>query len=248
MYQNMIYLLFLTKFLRLNNALTVTTGHCYRNVTLKYQVPITKTRYKMDSQLMEYYVEFEDRIRIDSLRMCCPGYRTIIFGLCEPICTELCPANSYCGEPEKCICVRGYEESHNHHVRSITSKRPRELRCRPICSGGCPTHSQCVAHNKCVCRAGYKDTSSWFSKLRCERIQCPFDQVYDLLQHKCIKVDMNLEELMQQVGQKLTKGFNMLDYDEDGDFNEEDNDASRLMGAWKDWFLCWLSLKLLSSL
>ncbi|XP_037825957.1 uncharacterized protein LOC119613955 [Lucilia sericata] len=231
---NIICIILIIKYIRCCYALTVTTGHCYRNVTVKYQVPITKTRLKLDSQLIEYYVEFEDRVRIDSLRMCCPGYRTIIFGLCEPICTELCPANSYCGEPEKCLCLRGYEESHNHHVRSITSKQPRQLRCRPICTGGCPHHSQCVAHNKCVCRAGYKDTSSWFNTLRCERIQCPLDQVYDVIQHKCVKVDMNLEELMQQVGKKLTKGFNILDYDEDGDVNEEDNETSSFVGSRED--------------
>lgn len=223
--QFVIVVLLIIELIRCSNGLTVTTGHCYRNVSVKYQVPITKTRLKLDTQLIEYYVEFEERLRIDSIRMCCPGYRTIIFGLCEPICSESCPVNSYCGEPDKCVCARGYEESHNHHVRSLTSKQPKQLRCRPKCSGGCPVHSQCVGHNQCACRPGYRDTSGWFNSIRCERIQCPVDQLYDVLQHKCVKVDMNLEELMQRVAQKLTKGFNTLDYGDDE--GEEDNDTSR---------------------
>lgn len=202
----------------LSSALTITTGHCFKNITVKQQVQVTKTRLKFDSDNLEYYVEMEDRLRVDTVRMCCPGYRTIIFGLCEPICSAKCPPHSYCTEPEKCQCMRGYEESHNHHVRSITPNRTQHLECRPICSGGCTTpHTHCVAHNECGCRPGYKDVSSWFSPVRCERIQCPGDLVYDIHQRKCVQVELDLEQLMQQVGRKLAKGLNDLEYDDEED-------------------------------
>uniref|UniRef100_A0A1A9VXC7 EMI domain-containing protein n=1 Tax=Glossina austeni TaxID=7395 RepID=A0A1A9VXC7_GLOAU len=200
------------------NGLTVTTGHCYKNVTVTYQVAVTKTRLRINSNLSEPYFEFEDSVRMDRVRICCPGYRKIIFGLCEPVCQDMCPPNSYCAEPNKCECQRGYEQSHNHHVRSISKKPMQKLQCRPVCGGGCPAaHSYCVSRNKCACRPGYKDVSSWFSPLRCERIQCPGDQLYDLEQRKCIKVVMNLEQLMEKVGEKLADGLNELDYEVDDD-------------------------------
>ncbi|XP_005192233.1 uncharacterized protein LOC101895341 [Musca domestica] len=204
-----------------NTALTITTGHCFKNITVKYQAPITKTRYKLDTTNLEYYIEMEDRFRVEMVRVCCPGYRKILFGLCEPVCGVKCPENSYCSEPEKCQCKRGYEESHNHHVRSIIPNSTEYLECRPICMGGCTApHTHCVGHNECNCRPGYKDVSSWFGPMRCERIQCPGDQVYDLQQRKCINVDMDLEQLMQRVARKLAKGLNDLDYDDDDEEGE----------------------------
>ncbi|XP_061401193.1 epidermal growth factor-like protein 8 [Musca vetustissima] len=202
-----------------NTALTITTGHCYKNITVKYQAPVTKTRHKLDTTHLEYYVEMEDRMRVETVRVCCPGFRKILFGLCEPICSNKCPENSYCSEPEKCQCKRGYEESHNHHVRSIIPPNTTEyLECRPICTGGCAAaHTHCVGHNECGCRPGYKDVSSWFGPMRCERIQCPTDQVYDIPQRKCVTVDMDLEQLMQRVARKLAKGLNDLEYEDDDD-------------------------------
>ncbi|XP_075150075.1 nimrod C3 [Haematobia irritans] len=215
-------LLHINQLLYYGLALTITTGHCFKNVTTKYQVPVSKTRLSLDTNKMEYYVEMEDRLRVDTVRMCCPGYRTIIFGLCEPICSSKCPPHSYCSEPEKCQCMRGYEESHNHHVRSITPNASQHLECRPICSGGCLTpHTHCVGHNHCACRPGYKDISSWFAPVQCERIQCPGDQLYDVHQRKCVRVELDLEQLMQKVGRKLAKGLNDLQYDDD-----EDDDIS----------------------
>ncbi|XP_013104571.1 uncharacterized protein LOC106085085 [Stomoxys calcitrans] len=199
-------------------ALTITTSHCFKNVTVKHQVPVSKSRLNLETRNLEYYVEMEDRVRVDTVRMCCPGYRTIIFGLCEPICQIKCPPHSHCYEPDKCQCMRGYEQSHNHHVRSIAPSKSYNLECRPICAGGCTApHTHCVGHNECACRPGYKDASPWYAPMRCERIQCPGDQVYDVHQRKCIRVELNLEQLMQRVGRKLAKGLNDVQYDDDED-------------------------------
>ncbi|EDW57575.1 uncharacterized protein NimC3 [Drosophila virilis] len=185
-------------------ALAITNGHCQKNISVKYQVPLTRTRLPSNASSNssgEQYIVYEERIRWDTVQICCPGYRTIIFGFCEPICLEACPAHSYCLEPNKCRCLRGYE--HSHHPN-----KQHQLICRPICQGGCPEHSHCVAHNECECRPGFKDVSSWFSlSLSCERIQCGQDQRYDIQRHACVKIEMSMEELMQRVAERLAKGL-----------------------------------------
>ncbi|KAM8715235.1 hypothetical protein ACLKA7_002307 [Drosophila subpalustris] len=186
-------------------GMAITNVHCQKNISVKYQVPMTKTRIsaKNDSNLdeQELYIAYEERVRWDTVQMCCPGYRTIIFGFCEPICQDPCPAHSYCLEPNKCRCKRGYE--HSHHPN-----KQHQLICRPICQGGCPEHSHCVAHNECECRPGYKDVSSWFSlSLSCERIQCGLEQRYDNHRRACVKIEMSMEELMQRVAERLEKGL-----------------------------------------
>ncbi|EDW03244.1 uncharacterized protein LOC6562705 [Drosophila grimshawi] len=185
--------------------LAISNGHCQKTISVKYQVPVTRTRVLHNSSSadsVEQYIVYEERIRWDTVQMCCPGYRTIIFGFCEPICTEPCPAHSYCFEPNKCRCMRGYEQSHH------TNNKQHQLICRPICQGGCPEHSHCVAHNECECHVGFKDVSSWFSlSLSCERIHCGHDQRYDPQRRACIKIEMSMEELMQRVAERLAKGL-----------------------------------------
>ncbi|XP_023172293.2 uncharacterized protein LOC111600432 [Drosophila hydei] len=182
-----------------SQSLAITSGHCQKNISVKYQVPLTRTR--LVNNASEQYIVYEERIRWDTVRMCCTGYRTIIFGFCEPLCTEPCPAHSYCVEPNKCQCMRGYESSHHPN-------KQHQLICRPICQGGCPEHSHCVGHNECECRPGFKDVSSWFSMtLSCVRIQCGHDQRYDLQRRACIKIEMSMEELMQRVAERLAKGL-----------------------------------------
>ncbi|KAH8410204.1 hypothetical protein KR009_008321 [Drosophila setifemur] len=184
-------------------GLAITNGHCQKNISVKYQVPVTKRRPNgaEASSDADNYVVFEERVRWDNIQVCCPGYRTILFGFCEPVCQEPCPSHSHCVEPDRCHCLRGYEPSHHHH-------RPHQLLCRPVCQGGCPEHSHCVAHNECQCRAGFKDSSSWFSLvLRCERIQCGPEQRYDPAHRACVKIEMSMEELMQRVADRLAKGL-----------------------------------------
>lgn len=218
-----------TQLIEVAAALSVTSGHCYKNVTVQYQVPVTRTRYKPHSQFdslsPESYVELEDRLRVDRVRVCCPGYRSILFGLCAPICAESCPEHSYCSEPNKCACARGYEEHRIHYEpNSIQGGMAVSLQCRPVCENGCPTpHSHCVGRNRCACNPGYRDTSSWFTALRCERIQCPEDQIYSVAERRCIKVVINLEELMQQVAKKLAHGLN-----ERGDYDDYDDETTIL--------------------
>ncbi|XP_068150829.1 uncharacterized protein NimC3 [Drosophila tropicalis] len=184
----------------------ITNGHCQKNISVKYQVPVTKS--PSGSTDTEQYVVYEERIRWDTVQVCCPGYRTILFGFCEPICLEACPAHSYCMEPNKCRCMRGYEHSYHHQHSHQHQHKNHEFNCRPICHGGCPEHSQCIAHNECECRAGYKDVSSWFSlNLKCERIKCGQDQRYDVHRHACTKIEMSVEELMQRVAERLAKGL-----------------------------------------
>lgn len=201
----------------------ITSGHCQKNISVKYQVPITKTRLSLSDnaneinhyqpqyhnqqqqQHIEQYIAYEEHIRWDVVQICCPGYRTIIFGFCEPICEDACPPHSVCIEPNTCGCIRGYEPSHHSHTQQ---NKNHHLICHPVCIGGCPEHSHCVGHNECDCRAGYKDVSAWFSPLRCERIQCGHDQRYDLHRHACVKIEMSMEELMQKVAEKLAQGLN----------------------------------------
>ncbi|KAH8377130.1 hypothetical protein KR093_003645 [Drosophila rubida] len=201
-----------------SQAMTITNGHCQKNVSVKYQVPVTRTRHVPNAnnasevEVEQLYVTYEERVRWDTVQICCPGYRTIIFGFCEPICQEPCPAHSSCVEPNKCQCQRGYE--HSHHPN-----QQHQLICRPICHGGCPEHSHCVAHNECECRPGFKDVSSWFSlSLRCERIQCGLEQRYDIQRRACVKIEMSMEELMQRVAERLEKG---LPADVDADVETE---------------------------
>lgn len=192
------------------HSLGITNGHCQKNISVKYQVPVTKGRLvpssssnATDPLLREeqQYIVYEERVRWDTVQVCCPGYRTIIFGFCEPICLEACPAHSFCLEPNKCRCMRGYE--HSHHPN-----KQHQLICRPICQGGCPEHSHCIAHNECECRPGFRDTSSWFSlSLSCERIQCGQEQRYDVTRRACVKIEMSMEELMQRVAERLAKGL-----------------------------------------
>lgn len=199
-----------------SQGLAITSGHCEKNISVKYQVPLTRTR--LVNNASEQYIVYEERVRWDTVRMCCPGYRTIIFGFCEPICSEACPAHSYCVEPNKCHCMRGYE--HSHHPN-----KQHQLICRPICQGGCPEHSHCIGHNECECRPGFKDVSSWFSmSLSCERIQCGPDQRYDLQRRACIKIEMSMEELMQRVAERLAKG---LERDESEPTTEEPLEESK---------------------
>ncbi|XP_062121007.1 protein kinase C-binding protein NELL1-like [Drosophila sulfurigaster albostrigata] len=186
-------------------TMTITNGHCQKNISVKYQVPVTKTKIIGNSSNPhageQLYIVYEERVRWDTVQICCPGYRTIIFGFCEPICQEPCPPHSYCLEPNKCRCMRGYE--HSHHPN-----QQHQLICRPICHGGCPEHSHCIAHNECECRPGFKDVSSWFSlSLSCERIQCGLEQRYDIHRHACVKIEMSMEELMQRVAERLEKGL-----------------------------------------
>lgn len=193
-------------------SMAITNGHCLKNISVKYQVPVTKERLVPPSnsssdpirviEEQQQYIVYEERVRWDTVQVCCPGYRTIIFGFCEPICNEACPAHSFCLEPNKCRCMRGYE--HSHHPN-----KQHQLICRPICQGGCPEHSHCVAHNECECRPGFRDTSSWFSlSLSCERIQCGQEQQrYDVLRRACVKIEMSMEELMQRVAERLAKGL-----------------------------------------
>ncbi|ALC39623.1 nimC3 [Drosophila busckii] len=192
-----------------SHSMAITNGHCQKNISVKYQVPVTKTKTRLLANVSaadadavaEQYVVYEERVRWDTVQVCCPGYRTIIFGFCEPICVEACPAHSYCVEPNKCHCMRGYE--HSHHAN-----KQHQFSCRPICAGGCPEHSHCVYHNECECRPGYKDMSSWFSlQLRCERVQCGQEQRYDTHRRACVKIEMSMEELMQKVAERLAQGL-----------------------------------------
>ncbi|XP_017002810.2 uncharacterized protein NimC3 [Drosophila takahashii] len=193
------------------SALAITNGHCQKNISVKYQVPVAKSRmagplnasHPVD---LDSYVVFEERVRWDNIQVCCPGYRTILFGFCEPVCQEACPAHSYCAEPERCHCQRGYEPSHHHTAHRPTGHH--QLVCRPVCQGGCPEHSHCVAHNECECWPGFKDASSWFSlTLRCERIQCGHEQRFDPGRRACVQIEMSMEELMQRVAERLAKGL-----------------------------------------
>ncbi|BFF94141.1 uncharacterized protein DMAD_11848 [Drosophila madeirensis] len=199
-------------------ALTITNGHCQKNISVKYQVPVTKSRMPANATSeshAEQYVVYEERIRWDNVQVCCPGYRTILFGFCEPICLEACPAYSYCVEPNKCHCMRGYE--HSHHPN-----KQHQLICRPICQGGCPEHSHCVSHNECECRPGYKDVSRWYSlSLNCERVQCGREQRYDPARHSCVKIEMSMEELMQRVAERLAQGLESTTETPAGDDNNE---------------------------
>lgn len=221
----------ITQLFEIAAALSVTSGHCYKNVSVRYQVPVTRTRQRVQSAsgelLLEQYIELEDRYRVDRMRVCCTGYRSILFGLCAPICTQPCPEHSYCSEPNKCVCARGYEEHRVHYDQSPgrgADGVSMSLHCRPVCKGGCPSaHSHCVGRNRCACNPGYKDISSWFSPLRCKRIQCPEDQVYNVLERQCIKVDINLEQLMQQVAKKLAHGLN-----DHGDYDDYDEETTNL--------------------
>ncbi|XP_033171809.1 epidermal growth factor-like protein 7 [Drosophila mauritiana] len=190
------------------SSLAITNGHCQKNISVKYQVPVAKTRmagagppnasHPVD---LDSYVVYEERVRWDNIQVCCPGYRTILFGFCEPVCQEACPAHSYCAEPDRCHCQRGYEPSHHHTTG-------HQLVCRPVCQGGCPEHSHCVAHNECECWPGFKDASSWFSmSLRCERVQCGHEQRFDPGRRACVQIEMSMEELMQRVAERLAKGL-----------------------------------------
>ncbi|XP_043068578.1 epidermal growth factor-like protein 8 [Drosophila bipectinata] len=185
-------------------GLAITNGHCQKNISVKYQVPVTKNRV-LGSENADNYVVFEERVRWDNIQVCCPGYRTILFGFCEPVCQEPCPMHSYCAEPDRCHCLRGYEPSHLHQQ---PVHRHHQLTCRPVCQGGCPEHSNCVAHNECQCRPGFRDASSWFSlSLRCERIQCGHEQRFDPVRRACVQIEMSMEELMQRVADRLAKGL-----------------------------------------
>ncbi|KAH8251422.1 hypothetical protein KR032_011443 [Drosophila birchii] len=182
------------------SGLAVTTGHCQKNISVKYQVPVTRSPATEGNSSQGSYMAFEELVRWDNIQVCCPGYRTILFGFCEPVCQEPCPAHSFCAEPDRCHCQRGYEASHLHSSHRLT--------CRPICQGGCPEHSHCVAHNECECRPGFKDASSWFSLgLRCERVQCGHEQRFDPGRRACVQIEMSMEELMQRVAERLAKGL-----------------------------------------
>ncbi|XP_037957739.1 uncharacterized protein LOC119687482 [Teleopsis dalmanni] len=202
------------------NGLFLTNGHCQKNISIEYQVPVTKTRLTTHhdndnnvQQQLEQYVEYEEHLRWDTAIVCCPGYRILIFNLCEPICETTCPPHSYCAEPNKCICERGYEPSHHPN-------REHQLICRPTCLGGCPQHSHCIARNECVCHTGYRDISGWFGTLRCERIHCGPDQHYDIARKKCVKFEMSIKDLKKKVGKKLTQGLDVTDTNMDLDYKE----------------------------
>lgn len=210
-------------------TLTLTNGFCEKSISVKYQVPVTKLRYSSDLHSTEQYVDYEERVRRDTIQICCPGYSSLIFGFCQPICEQPCPLNSHCVAPNKCGCIRGYEPSHliTNHKRESPHQHHQQhhhehhqknhnhhhhdhnahLMCRPICQGGCPLHAHCVGYNKCECRSGYRDSSVWFRSLRCERIQCGSNQRYDFIKKECIKIATSVEQLMHQVGEKLAEGM-----------------------------------------
>lgn len=182
----------------------IITGHCEKNITVKYQVPVTKSRPVKNADNTsgsQVYIDYEQRQRWDVVYVCCPGYRTIIFGLCEAMCDENCPPHSHCAEPNKCQCSRGYEPSHH-------TNKQNKLICRPICNnGGCPEHSHCVAPNVCECRAGYRDVNAWYHTLRCERVPCGPEHRYDVTRRSCVHTEMNVEKLIQKVALRFSNGL-----------------------------------------
>uniref|UniRef100_A0A0A1WMI0 Fibrillin-2 n=1 Tax=Zeugodacus cucurbitae TaxID=28588 RepID=A0A0A1WMI0_ZEUCU len=206
-------------------AFTITGKYCKRNVSVKYQEPVLRIsdpqHIRHSGDLSDAFaaaenntlgatvnhtdnsIIYEPRVRWETINVCCPGYSTLLFGFCEPICNTACPRFSYCATPNQCQCLPGYEEHHPNN------KKIQLLDCRPVCANGCPSHSRCVARNRCLCRDGFRNTSKWwFLPVKCERIKCAApDQRYDVAQRLCVKIEMTMEELMRKVAERLTKGL-----------------------------------------
>uniref|UniRef100_W8BQZ1 von Willebrand factor D and EGF domain-containing protein n=1 Tax=Ceratitis capitata TaxID=7213 RepID=W8BQZ1_CERCA len=239
--RNLKYYLLLLSCLQTFNgtkAYTISGRYCKQNVSVKYQVSVMREiqpvrrslqlKYETDnaqtiSKDTENYLTYEPRVRWETKSICCPGYRALFFGFCEPICDSACPRFSYCATPNRCECLPGYSEHHPNN------KQEQLLDCRPFCEDGCPPHSYCVARNRCECRQGFSDTSKWwFLPLKCERIRCAApDQRYDVKQGLCVKIEMSMEELMRKVAERLSKGLNdsvSLGSDEEEDQDEEINE------------------------
>ncbi|XP_017465118.1 PREDICTED: uncharacterized protein LOC108358342 [Rhagoletis zephyria] len=226
---------------------TITGRYCKQNISSKYQVAVrhstqsirraaaasertsadhnTAANNIVTSTTNGSYVTYEPRVRWEATNICCPGYRTLLFGFCEPICEQVCPRFSYCATPNQCECLSGYEEHHPNN------KEQQLLDCRPICVGGCPRHSHCVARNRCVCSEGFRNANTWwFMPLKCERIRCSaLDQRYDVAQRACVKIEMSMEDLMRKVAERLTKGLNDLagEYDDEEGEDEGENGGAK---------------------
>ncbi|XP_053959572.1 uncharacterized protein LOC128864099 [Anastrepha ludens] len=213
---------------------TITGRYCKQNVSVKYQEPVRHTsqpiRRAADTNevasstntasdaVTENFITYESRVRWETTNVCCSGYRTLLFGFCEPICDLTCPSFSYCATPNQCECLPGYEEHHPNKKDELL------LDCRPVCVDGCPPHSHCVARNRCECREGFRNANNWwFMPLKCERIRCSaVDQRYDIEQRACVKIEMSMEDLMRKVAARLAKGLNDFAVEDDEEEGEEE--------------------------
>ncbi|XP_067620182.1 uncharacterized protein NimC3 [Eurosta solidaginis] len=211
-------------------AFTITGKYCTQNVSVANQETVTHNSHEGDAGSYsikdavgqnESQVISEPGVGWELQTVCCPGYRTLFLGFCQPICEPSCPRFSYCVAPNQCKCLSGYEE---HLTNDKEQKLPD---CRPTCVNGCPRHSECVARSQCKCRPGYWDTSGWLMPIKCQRIRCAaLDERYDVEQNICVKIEMTMEDLMKKVAARLAKGLS--DYAlEDGDDGDEDEDDER---------------------
>lgn len=99
----------------------------------------------------------------------CPtGYKETATMHCCPTCTLAC-VNSFCAEPEMCLCHEGYR------VRSFNATDSNV--CYPICSAdehqeeltdNC-INGHCIAYNKCKCLDGFEPSGN--DTLTC--VACP---------------------------------------------------------------------------
>lgn len=199
--------------------------YCERNVSSSQLVPVTKERtvikqpskwkfWQKSKQHTETYSAEEERISYKLISECCPGYRQLESGLCEPICERGCPAHASCVAPQRCQCTAGYV--------SAVSHRDGSHYCEPVCERSCPSGSQCVAPQTCACKEGYRaleptgdgvsapcvpscQLGDGCANGRCvevERCECNRGYVWSTEQHRCIEhaVDDDVTELEEFLG------------------------------------------------
>ncbi|KAH8404814.1 hypothetical protein KR222_004254, partial [Zaprionus bogoriensis] len=143
----------------LAGSLALREHYCERNVSSSRVVPVTKQRtvvkqpskwklWKKAQQVTETYSSEEVQVSYKLISECCPGYKQLESGLCEPVCERGCPAHASCVAPQRCQCTPGYV--------SAVSHRDGSHYCEPVCERSCPSGSQCVAPQTCACKEGYR--------------------------------------------------------------------------------------------
>lgn len=72
-------------------------------------------------------------------------------GTCQPYCNTPCSELEYCVEPNKCVCIFGYNLKGGE--------------CIPQCSS-CKSEA-CIAPDVCKCKEGYRFSNSTFDEQEC---------------------------------------------------------------------------------
>lgn len=191
-------------------SLALREHYCERNVSSSQLVPVTKQRtvikqpskwkiWQKTKQITETYSTEEEQVSYKLIAECCPGYRQLESGLCEPICERGCPAHASCVAPQRCQCTTGYVSAISH--------RDGGHYCEPVCERSCPSGSQCVAPQTCACKEGYRaleptgdgvsapcvpscqlgDGCAHGRCVEVERCECNRGYLWSAVEHRCIE-------------------------------------------------------------